>query len=200
MEMACRTRSINPPAGAPRRNRGGFTLAESMIASVVLAIAVVAVSGAIVASQAQNTTQIEDTIALNLARQLMEEIVAVPLATADSSCWPNLTDRSQYDRVNDLAGYTDIVKVPLRRGSGSGLAGTIDLDSARPSVTVVTSGNPTLSSEKYKRQVTITYPTTPFAGATVTAGDFALVKVTVTGPEGNVVTLTRLIGNSTVTR
>jgi prepilin-type N-terminal cleavage/methylation domain-containing protein len=198
--MASRTSSTDLPPRPRRNRRGGFTLAECLIASVVLAIAVIAVSGSIVASQSQNTAQVEDTMALNLARQLMEEIAAVPLSTADSSSWPSLTDRTQYDRVNDFNGYSDIVKIPLRRSSSSSLSGTVSLSSARPSVTVVTSGSPTLGTEQYRRTVSITYPTTPFSGATVTAGDFAVVTITVRSGSGVVVTLPRLFARNTVKR
>jgi prepilin-type N-terminal cleavage/methylation domain-containing protein len=193
--MASRTSSTNRRA----HRRGGFTLAESLIASVVLAIAVVAVSGSILASQSQNTTQFEDTMALNLARELMEEIAAVPLSTADASSWPSVTDRTQYDRVNDFNGYSDIVKIPLRLSS-SNVSGSVSLSSARPSVTVVTSGSPTLSAEQYRRTVSISYPTTPVSGATVAAGDFAIVTVTVQSANGNAVTLPRLFTRTTVKR
>src|SRR5688500_16844146 len=91
---------------------GGYTLAESMIASVVLAVAVVGIAGTLAASYQQDTVRGNTTTALNLAQQLMEEIAAKPIelpaAQTDKPGWPQgQTDRRQYDTIGDYAGYAD---------------------------------------------------------------------------------------------
>src|SRR5688500_16411008 len=91
---------------------GGYTLAESMIASVVLAASVVGIAGTLAASYQQNTVRGNTTTALNLAQQLMEEIgakpVELPAGQTNNPGWSNgQTDRRQYDTVDDYNGYTD---------------------------------------------------------------------------------------------
>lgn len=198
--MARRTPSIDRCHGLRRNSRShGFTLAESLIASVVLAVAVVAVSGAIVASQSQTSAHEQDIVAVSLARQLMEEIVARPLANPDTtSGFPTITDRSTYDAVNDFSGYTDTVSFPVQRSSTLASA---TFSSALPTATVITAVNPNihLNPQQYSRIVTITYPTSPF-GASVTAGDFAVVKVNVQGAGTGSAVISRVVAKVPVTR
>src|SRR5205085_9332145 len=91
------------PMGGRRR---GFTLAESLTASVVLAASVVAISGAMSASYQQSSQQGETAVALDLARELMEEIASKPMSIAapynDYPGWSSgQHDRSKYDTVDD---------------------------------------------------------------------------------------------------
>ena len=185
-----------------RRALPAFTLAESLIASVVLAVAVVAVSGAIIASQQQTTVSQEDMIAISLARQLAEEAASRPLTTDATPGWPTVTDYTQYDTINDFAGYTDKVSELIYNTSTLTATGTFT--SARPSATAVTAGTPTLARGEYSRVVSVTYPTSIFgksvAGGDFAAGDFAIVTVTVRGYNGAVATLSRLQSKITVTR
>lgn len=181
-----------------------FTLAESLVASVVLAVAVVTVSGAIVCSQQQTMMQEEDSAAVMLARQLMEEIESTPLVLADGttgqSGWPGVTDRSLYDTGGDFNGYTDIASVSVQRGSSSesvAVAGT-----ATPTVSVVTPGTtpPALSPQQYRRSVSVSYPSSAF-GVAVNSGDFAVVSVSVQGGSASAnVKLSRLMTRTTMTR
>ena len=191
--MARRT----PVTSAP-----GFTLAESLIASVVLAVAVVAVSGAMIASHQQSTVSEEDAVAVSLAKSLVEEIASLPLTLPDASAgWPTVTDRTSYDTIDDYNGYTDKVSSSVSR-TGTLSAGTFS--SARPSVTAITNGDTSLSTSEYSRVVSVTYPTSIF-GKTVAAGDFAsgdfaVIGVTVKGYNGSEVTISRLISRVSVTR
>jgi prepilin-type N-terminal cleavage/methylation domain-containing protein len=177
----------------------GFTLAESLIASVVLAIAIVGVSGTITASQNQTASHETTSIAGSLARELMEEVCALPLKLPDNTPgWPgNVTNRALYDTIDDFRGYTDTVTASVARTSTSSL-GTFN--SASPPSTVVASGiAPTPTGGQFTRQVTVTYPTTVFS-ASDASGDFAIVTVTVTGMGGAPVTLSRLVTKTNVTR
>jgi hypothetical protein len=164
---------------------------------VVLAICVVAVSGAIIASQQQIAAQEEDSTAITLGRQLMEEITALPLTPTDATAgWPTVTDRTLYDSLIDFNGYTDKTTVALRRTNNTG---SISFSTAVPSVTAITSGTPTLAAQDYLRTVSVTYPTSIF-GTTVTSGEFAVITVTVTGGKGNKAKLSKLMAHNTITR
>jgi len=180
--------------------RRGFTLAEALIASVVLALAVVAVSGAIVASQNQTVVQETSGIALALARELMEEICSRPLTLPDNTPgWAgHVTNRSLYDTVDDYNGYTDTVNTAVARDSSSSSFGTFS--SALPPATVISSGTvPTPTGQLYTRIVSVSYPTTVFS-ASDASGDFAIVTVTVTGIGGTQAKLTRLVAAGNITR
>src|SRR3954469_18399749 len=61
-----------------RRYRGGFTLAEAMIASVVLAVCVIGISTSIGASYQQDQAVQQMSTSIALSRELMEEISAKP--------------------------------------------------------------------------------------------------------------------------
>jgi len=186
---------------------GGFTLIESLIASVVLAIAVVAVSGAIMAAKKQASYQEHGGSAAMLARQLMEEVVATPIllpnGTGGQAGWPTVTDRSLYDTTLDFNGYTDVVSVSTlhsESSSADNLSAASSSAKAPSTVVATADGAPTLLPEQYKRTVSVTCPTTMF-GAAVTAGDFAIVKVTVEGgADGAKVELTRLVSKVSYTR
>ena len=66
--------------GTTSRFGGGFTLVESLIATVILAIAVVGIAGTLAATYQQSKEQTSSAEATQLARQLMEEISAKPFA------------------------------------------------------------------------------------------------------------------------
>jgi Tfp pilus assembly protein PilV len=174
-----RRRSIFKGAGVSRR---GFTLAESLTASVVLAASVVALSGALSSSYQHNAKQGESAVALDLARELMEEIASKPMTIAapanDMPGWPEGEhDRTKYDTVNDYNGYLDTSSA-ITMADGT----TID------------AGN----GEIYTRMVTVSnaVPT----GLTGTASDFGLVTVTVVMPHGQTVSIAQLMTNATLVR
>src|SRR5436190_20655919 len=94
-----------------RHNIRGFTLAESLTASVVLAAAVVGIAGSLSASYQQSAVHGDSAIALDLARELMEEVSAKPFDPAtgatNAAGWPSVTDRTLYDTIDDYNGYSD---------------------------------------------------------------------------------------------
>src|SRR5687768_11667687 len=125
-----------------RARRRGFTLAESLIASVVLAAAVVGIAGSLSASYQQSNVRGNLNTALILAQQLMEEIASRPIdppsGTTDQPGWSGgQTDRTQYDTVDDYNGYTDVSSA-IKSWDGS----TIDLgDGDSFTRTVAVTGN-----------------------------------------------------------
>lgn len=97
-----------------RRSRG-FTLAESLIASVVLVTAAVGVFETLTACAQQTRAFDFESAATGMGKSLMEEIAARgfdPPATNDQpgAAYQNgVPDRSNYDDIADFAGYTDTV-------------------------------------------------------------------------------------------
>src|SRR5690606_14095249 len=76
-----------PAIDAMRRrpvHRRGFTLTESLIASAVLAASVIGVAAALSASYQHAATLESTATATTLARQLLEQVVAMPFDDADS--------------------------------------------------------------------------------------------------------------------
>jgi len=157
----------------------GFTLAESLTASVVLAVAVVGIASSLSASYQQTAVHEDHANALDLAKELMEEVSAKSFTVTGTNAqgWPTVTDRSLYDTIDDFNGYTDS-------------SSTIKLSDG----TTVDVGN----SGAFTRKVTVTN-TVP-AGLTGTATDFAVVTVTVSTPHSDDLTLTQICLNTTVTR
>lgn len=203
--MALRTPNTNGARGGripvlreTSAARRGFTLAESLVASIILAIAVLGVCNAIVAAQKQLDMQEEDTTAIALGRQLMEQASALPLVLVDATPgWPTVTSSGSYDTISDFAGYTDAVTIPIRRSGNLSDAGSFS--TAAPSATPVTGARPTLSRQQYIREVSVTYPTSMF-GAVISPGDMAVVTVTVTGGGGNSTKLSRIFARNTLQR
>jgi prepilin-type N-terminal cleavage/methylation domain-containing protein len=159
--------------------RSGFTLIESLIASVVLAIAVVGIAGAIGASFNQSTELDQDAAAISVARALLEEAASKPFAssTASSRAAAGNLDRTTYTNVADYHLYHD--QNPFTTLGGQ----TVDLGAA------------------YSRSVSYTVPASVTAGATTTSrSDFGKVTVTVTSPTGRTVSLSRFVTSVTYVR
>lgn len=160
-----------------RRRAGGFTLAEGLLASALLAVTVVAMLAPISAASQQARAAERGHIALALARQLIDAIAALPFADpTDGSTTrgpePDETSRAAFDNVDDYHGYQDAVDA-----------------AGQPVAAATAPGGAT-----YRRQVSVEYRTGP-AGPAAGSGDWILVTVTVAPPAGNVVRLFRLCTN-----
>jgi hypothetical protein len=180
--VAAITRTIDrrgPTLGYPRAaarggRRSGFGVIEGLAASAVLAIAVVAVAGPLVASTEHARVTRERGGSLVLARQLMEEIASRPLCNGSPTpLGPEQTEnsRSKYDSVDDYHGYRDSTR-ELKTVGG----------------TAVSAG---ATAPQYNREVTVQYRTAQFEPSTDVT-DFAVVTVKVTSPQGEAVRVSRL--------
>jgi len=158
----------------------GFTLVEALIATVVLAIATVAVAQMLGTSAQQAAAMRHQAKSLELARQLMEEISSKPIN--DSTGAISLghesgeNSRSQYDQIDDYNGYTDNSDaITMLDGSTVGYEDGV----------------------RYYRSVTVQYRNTPSGASTaVPTAPFCVVTVTV-GPLGaETVSLTRLFART----
>jgi hypothetical protein len=172
-----------PPTRTTSRARDGFTLAESLIASVVLAASVIGVSGALTASYQNSSGYGNTTTALGLAQELMEEISAKPTVLASGSTnhagWPTEADRSKYDTVDDYNGYSD-VSSSIKTSDGS----------------TVNAGD----GGSYIRTVTVTPNAMPPSITTGTASDFLLVTVAVQMPRSQTTKLYQLFAKTNLYR
>ena len=109
-------------------HNSGLTLLESLMAIGLLAISITAVTMPFAAAAQAEIVDAQRTIAAALAREMMEEILAVDFYDPDGPSLPgpdsNETDRSCFDNVDDYDGYTE--------GDGAvfGLEGTVMEDPA----------------------------------------------------------------------
>src|SRR5436853_6859706 len=114
-----------------RRHARAFTLTEALIASVVLSVAVVGVSGVLASASGNARRMNDDAAAQLLARSLMEEIVARPFAPPlvnDQAGWSlGNKNRATYDNVADYNGYTDSTKSGATNPAKTLGGATIDL-------------------------------------------------------------------------
>ena len=161
--------------------RRGFTLAEGLVAAVVLAVAVGGIIAPMSASYQQTQTVQQTSIAISMAQQLMDEILSKPFADPSdlsTTLGPEADEpnRAAFDNIDDYHGYHD------------------STDSNATDFIKTSSGQTIgwISTDIYRRSVTVEYRATP-AGAAVVAGDYAVVKVTVTMPHGHQVSVQRMI-------
>jgi type II secretory pathway pseudopilin PulG len=89
--------------GTPMRR--GFLLLEAMIASVILAVAAVAIASLLVTANEEQQAIRETNTATLLAKQLMEEIAALPLGSYPATTIP--TSRALLKNANQYAGWQD---------------------------------------------------------------------------------------------
>lgn len=195
-----RTTPVTDPRGRARARgsrhhvRRGFTLLESLLAAVVLAVAVLAVAGTLSASSQQTAATTRDFTALSLGRQLMEEVAARAFAgdVPSGSDQPGFTyqnDRSRYDDHADFNGYWDTCTVATD-GTVSIVPGTAN--SASPAAA------PTQAAT-LRRSVFVQYRSAP-DGASVPGGDLAVVTVTVSRPGAEPIRFRRLFTRTTIVR
>jgi len=160
----------------PAASRRGFTLAESLMASAILAVAVVGIVIPLSASHQQSRASDRSAAGAALARQLLDEIVSRPFEDPTDfsrTLGPEAdeTSRKDFDNVDDYHGYTDqTLSAKLLDGSALPWSG----------------------GETYQRAVSVEYRQTP-AGSAVSSGDFAMVTARVTLPDGQTVTAQRLV-------
>ena len=176
--MAHPTPATNP-AFLSKRGRRGFTLAECLIASVVLSFTVLGICGAMSAATGQSNAMEVEAHCLSMARDLMEQTASrsfdVP-ASNDHPGWSTGNRQvAHFDNIADFNGmlqYFDPVDPATR------ITDTIEIS----------------------RAVSVQFRATP-GGAANAAGNFAMITVTITpsayaGP----VTLRRLVARTTIVR
>lgn len=93
------------------RGRGGFTLIEGLIASVVLALVVIAVTQAIVAGQMQTQHALHAQRGLMLAEEIAERVVALPYHDPTGASQPGPesgeSGPAMFDNADDYHGLSE---------------------------------------------------------------------------------------------
>ncbi len=107
---------------------GGFTLLEALLASVVLAIVVGAIVVPFTAGAGNTAHDARMTLAVNLAQDLIEEILSKPFSDPDGT-ETGETGRSKWDDMDDYNGYTEA------EGTIAGFDGAVVNDPAATALT-----------------------------------------------------------------
>jgi hypothetical protein len=152
-----------------------------MIASVVLTVLALGVVGAVSASYQQSQSVRATSTGVVLARQLSDEIVSKPFDPGDTVGAGGLTSRSQFTGVSNYNGYSDTsTSIPLLAG------GSLDVT----------------GSDTYTRSCTVTVGASA-TGTSISASsstDFAIVAVSVTCPDGQIVSVPEFVAKYAIPR
>jgi prepilin-type N-terminal cleavage/methylation domain-containing protein len=158
----------------------GFTLIESLIATVVLAAAVVGIAGTLASTYQQQKDQVSASEATQLARQLMEEISGKPFAAPSGSNIAGWSagnkNRATYDEIADYHGFAD-ESTAIKTLAGD----TQSVGSMGP----------------YNRSVKVVEGPVP-VGHTAPVTDFKTVTITVTRPSGSAIVVTKVFTRATL--
>ncbi len=126
IQRGCARRSVVAAIVATGRRKpfaAGFTLMEALIASVILAMTISAVTTPFVAAARNQQADLELTVAVSYAQELMEEMLSKPFADPQGggSVGPELdeTTRAAFDNVDDYNEYSDIVTAEAGSISGA---------------------------------------------------------------------------------
>jgi len=94
-----------------RQIEPAFTLAEALLAAVVLAATIPAIAMPFTAAAQSQQAEGRFTVAVNLAQELMEEILSQPFRDPQGSSAPGPesgeTSRELFDNVDDYHGYAE---------------------------------------------------------------------------------------------
>ncbi len=100
------------PKTTPRHSAAqGFTLVEALLASVILAMAITAVTAPFTAAARNERADGRRTVAVCLANEIMEEIISKPFDDPDgkSAVGPESGEstRSEFDNIDDYHRYEE---------------------------------------------------------------------------------------------
>jgi len=97
--------------GAATSSRGGFTLVESLLASVVLAMTVAAITVPFSAAARSQSAQARRSRADALCAEMMEEVLTRPFLDPDAPGDPGPdsgeSTRDRFDNIDDYHGYAE---------------------------------------------------------------------------------------------
>lgn len=94
-----------------QRGWQGFTLIESLLASAILVMTITAVTMPFTAAARNAQADARRTVAVDLAQEIMEEMLSQPFADPDgtSVLGPEIGEsaRADFDNIDDYHGYTE---------------------------------------------------------------------------------------------
>jgi Tfp pilus assembly protein PilV len=97
--------------GRNETRRTGFTLAEALLAAVILLVAISAITLPFAAGARAEQADARMCLAVSLAQEMMEEILSKPFNDPQGASAPGPesgeTRRSRFDNVDDYHGYAE---------------------------------------------------------------------------------------------
>jgi Tfp pilus assembly protein PilV len=93
----------------PRR-AGGFTLAEALLASAILAIGILSVTVPFASAARNERVDAQQTLGVALAQEMLEEVLSKPFAALDANnaAGPEAGEtRSTFNSLDDYDGYDE---------------------------------------------------------------------------------------------
>ena len=93
-------------------SRRAFTLIEALLAAVILAMAIMAITMPFTVGAQNEQEDARRSLAVSLAQEMMEEILSKPFEDPDGhtyTCGPDPGEpwRSKFDNIDDYDGYTE---------------------------------------------------------------------------------------------
>ncbi len=126
------------------RGRGGFSLIESMIASVILATSAAAISSVLVSNYQQQEFQADAENAMDSGQQLLEEVAAMPL----NPMTPGGMSAGAMHGFNDYASVLNASMVAAQAGASTSQFAMIDTPSMRYFSSTLTAGQIAVGEEE----------------------------------------------------
>jgi hypothetical protein len=189
--------------GSPKRRptaRGGYSLVEGMIASVLLAGSVVGVSGTVLSSMAHDQHSREQSAAMRSGSQLMDEVAALPISSTHANR-VSLMDFANYaDDINAEASLPIVPAVAAVKAHGG--AGAPQGDDDEDDEDDLPGGNTgqnapepaPVARNPYSANRVVSIERRQSVGGPIDSnGDFAIVSVSVTGANGRTIVIKRLV-------
>lgn len=103
----------------------GFTLVEALLAAVILAMAIAAITMPFTAGAQHELEAARRTLGVTLAQEMMEEVLSKPFydPNGESLCGPEAGEtRAGFDNIDDYDGYSE-ADGQIRSFDGSALGG-----------------------------------------------------------------------------
>lgn len=183
----------------------GLTLAECMIASVVLAVSTSAIAGSLAASYQHQRASANASTAAVASERLLEELLSLPTEGADT--------------VDDLHNYSDVLDTRTLARTVTGDSSALQLTDGQSAINVVAptsvgGGDDETShhgsvvrnratsaidrasvTDKVRRRVSVMRSNTP-GGPAVVDGNLVMIQVETEDADGRTIRVKRLVSGS----
>lgn len=165
-----------------KRARRGYTLAECMVASVLLAMSTASLSGVMAASYQHDRATAQSIQSVQSGQRLLEEVIAMPVTASSGST----------ATIMSYNGYVDVIDQNQSTSTIQQLDSTSSTSARTAPTTSIKTANQAIGPNQVKRAVTVKRYAT-LNGQESSTGDFIVVTVTVTRADGKVNTIKRLL-------
>jgi len=192
MELHIEHSKLAPARAIIDRRKMAFTLPECLIATALVAVSVAALAGTLDAVYKQERYIADDARALASARQLMEEVSALPI-TASTAGDVTLSSMNNYtDEVTLTSTSNSPIQASLLNPNSAEAIVPAGADTTKQNVVTSVAVRPM----KMTRSVSILSSSVPVAGRTVTGGKLAQISVDVRMPNGQTIKVRRLVADA----